>query len=126
MLPIRVSYGLAESAGSTTRASYILRFTEKRIVLMALSITTGAPTLFIRRAAYEASGLSRNDLDARLGLTSEEFRVEGDLVAIGPIYGADVGDLIADLERVGLVYFDDFFELTGNWPEWLGVHASAR
>jgi hypothetical protein len=93
---------------------------------MALSISSGAPTLFVRRAAYEASGLSRADIDARLGLTSDEFRVEGDLVAIGPIYGAEVGDLIAELERLGLVYFDDFFELSGNWPEWLGVHASSR
>jgi hypothetical protein len=25
------------------------------------------------------------------------------------------------LERVGLVYFDDFFDLSGNWPEWLKV-----
>ena len=28
-------------------------------------------------------------------------------------------DLIAQLEEHGLVYYDDFFELSGNWPEWL-------
>ena len=93
---------------------------------MALTISSGAPTLFVRRAAYESSGLARADLDNRLGLTSDEFRVEGDLVAIGPIHGTDIGDLIAELEGLGLIYFDDFFELSGNWPEWLGVHASAR
>jgi hypothetical protein len=32
-------------------------------------------------------------------------------------------DLIADLEQNGLVYFDDFFELSGNWPEWLTLYA---
>lgn len=93
---------------------------------MALSLPTGAPTLFVRRAAYEKSGLSRAALDERLGLTADEFRVEGNLVAIGPIYGTDgdaLGDLIAELEGLGLVYFDDFFELTGNWPEWLGLFA---
>jgi hypothetical protein len=93
---------------------------------MALTISAGAPTLFIRRAAYESSGLSRADIDLKLALTSDEFRVEGDLIAIGPIYGADVGEFIAELEQLGLAYFDDFFELSGNWPEWLGVHASAR
>jgi hypothetical protein len=93
---------------------------------MPLTIPAGAPTLFIRRPAYEKSGLTRADLDTRLGLTSDEFRVEGDLVAIGPIYGGDVGDLIEELERLGLIYFDDFFELSGNWPEWIGVFASAR
>ena len=33
-------------------------------------------------------------------------------------------ELIAELEQIGLVYFDDFFELSGNWPEWLRIHAS--
>lgn len=95
---------------------------------MALSVTTGAPTLFIRRAAYEASGLTRAAIDQRLGLTPDEFRVEGDLIACGPIYGTDgdaLGELIAELESVGLVYFDDFFELTGNWPDWLRLYASS-
>ena len=96
---------------------------------MALSVPTGAPTLFFRRQAYEASGLTRAQIDERLGLTTDEFRVEGDLVAIGPIYGGNgdaVGDLIAELERAGLVYIDDFFELTGNWPEWLNLYAAGR
>ena len=89
---------------------------------MALRISTGAPTLFMRRQAYEKSGISRASIDEKFGLTPEEFRVEGDLVAIGPIYSGDndaLGDLIAELEGLGLVYFDDFFELTGNWPDWL-------
>lgn len=94
---------------------------------MALTIANGAPTVFIRREAYERSGLTREAIDTRLGLTAHEFRVERDLVAIGPIYGEGdaLGDLIAELESVGLVYFDDFFELTGNWPEWLRLHASS-
>ncbi len=95
---------------------------------MALSIASGAPTLFIRRQAYESSGVTRTAIDARLGLTSDEFRVEGDLIAIGPIFGEDgaaIGDLIAELESLGLTYFDDFFELPGSWPEWLRLHASA-
>ena len=96
---------------------------------MALTVASGAPTLFIRRAAYEASGLSRSAIDERLGLTPDEFRVEGDLIALGPIYGTKgdtLGELIAELEGVGLTYFDDFFELTGNWPEWLRVLAASN
>jgi len=94
---------------------------------MALTIASGAPTVFIRRAAYEASGLSRAALDDRFGLTPGEFRVEGNLVAIGPIYSASdrVSELIAGLEGVGLVYYDDFFELSGNWPDWLRLHGSS-
>ena len=96
---------------------------------MALPISSGAPTLFIRRQAYESSDLSRAEIDDRLGLTADEFRVEGDCVAIGPIHG-EQGDaliqLVSDLESRGLAYFEDFFELSGNWPGWLKLYASSR
>ena len=89
---------------------------------MALPVTQGVPTLFFRRMSYERSGLTRAALDARLGLTDAEFRVDGNLVAIGPIYDVDaLGTLVDELEETGLVYYDDYFELSGSWPEWLSV-----
>jgi hypothetical protein len=93
---------------------------------MPLQIHAGAPTLFVRRQAYERSGLVRAALDERLGLTDNEFRVEGDVVAIGPVYDAEafVG-LLEQLEQIGLVFYDDFFELNGAWPEWLSVFAGS-
>jgi hypothetical protein len=33
-------------------------------------------------------------------------------------------DLFEELEQVGLVYFDDFFELSGNWPQWLRLYVA--
>jgi hypothetical protein len=93
---------------------------------MPLPIPSGAPTLFIRRSAYERAGLTRASIDERFGLTAEEFRVEGALVAIGPISAEDsLVDVIAELESSGLSYYDDFFELTGNWPEWLQLFCAA-
>jgi hypothetical protein len=87
---------------------------------MPLSVTHGVPTLFIRRSAYERSGITRAALDELLGLTDAEFQVDGDLVALGPIYDVDaLGALVDDLERAGLAYYEDFFELSGSWPEWL-------
>jgi hypothetical protein len=89
-----------------------------------LNVGSGAPTLIIRRASYERVGLVRASLDAKLGLTADEFRVEGDLVVIGPVLDGDAfQDLVQQLEDLGLAYYDDFFELSGNWPEWLGVLA---
>jgi hypothetical protein len=96
---------------------------------MPLNVAAGAPTLFIRRTVYESSGINRASIDERLGLTADEFRVEGDLIAIGPIYadgGSAINELITELEGLGLAYFDDFFELSGNWPVWLKLHASGR
>jgi hypothetical protein len=94
---------------------------------MPLRIPDSAPTLIIRKAGFESSGLSRAEIDQSLGLTDEEFRVEGEIVAIGPVFDADaLANLVAELERRGLIYFDDFFELSGNWPEWLSLFAMAR
>ena len=94
---------------------------------MPLPVSTAGPTLFIRKSAYERSGLSRVQIDERLGLTAEEFRVEGDLIAIGPLVGEDsLSIIIQELEEAGIVYFDDFFELSGNWPAWLELFAGSR
>lgn len=93
---------------------------------MPLRVPDGHPTLFIRREAFERAGIVRQAIDERLNLTDDEFRVEGDLIAIGPVYDDEaLGALIAELEQAGLAYFDDFFELSGNWPGWLAILAGA-
>ena len=55
---------------------------------MPMRVGGGAPTLIFRRQSYESSGLVRTVIDERLGLTPDEFRVEGDIIAIGPIHDA--------------------------------------
>ena len=92
---------------------------------MAITLDNTAPTLFIRRSAFERMELTRKAFDDALGLTPEEFRVEAGLIAIGPLHGESaLTELIETLERSGLVYFEDFFELSGNWPEWLRLFAA--
>ena len=93
---------------------------------MPIEISHDYPTLLIRRAAFEEHGLTRAFFDQRLALTADEFQVEGDLIAVGPLtIHADIGDLIEDLEEKGLSHFDDFFDFSGNWPSWLKVFAMA-
>ncbi len=90
---------------------------------MPLEVPPLAPTLFVRKTAFERLGLTRTAFDERLNLTEDEFRMEGDLIAIGPLHGeTTLTDLIEELENAGLEYFDDFFELSGNWPEWLRLY----
>ena len=89
---------------------------------MPLSTQAGTPTLVIRKEAFERAGLTRARLDERLNLTPDEFRIEGALIAVGPIHEEpSLLALVEELEELGLSYFDDFFELSGNWPSWLKI-----
>lgn len=91
---------------------------------MPLKLSHDAPTLLIRKRAFEQHALARADFDVALSLTDEEFRVEGDLVAVGPIFDAQgLGQMVEALEARGLTYFEDFFDVSGNWPDWLLVYA---
>ncbi|MDQ8164922.1 MAG: hypothetical protein P3A28_04080 [Gemmatimonadota bacterium] len=94
---------------------------------MPIPLMNSAPTLLVRRDAFERAGLSRASIDRALTLTDEEFRVERDLVAIGPIYSDDgLTALVQAFEEAGLVFYEDFFELSGNWPDWLSLLAASR
>lgn len=94
---------------------------------MPLAISSAGPTLAIRRDAFELAGLTRETLDRVLALTDEEFRVEGPLIALGPLPAPDdVPNVIEMLEDAGLVYFDDFMEIPGGFPEWLTLYARHR
>jgi hypothetical protein len=91
---------------------------------MPLELLQNNAVMLIRQGAFEASGITRAAIDERYNLTAEEFRVEDGLVLVGPLPSDDaLPTLISDLEQNGLVYFDDFFELSGNWPEWLVLYA---
>lgn len=91
---------------------------------MPITLSQTAPSLLIRKTAFERVGLDRARLDDAFNLTPDEFRVEGSLIVIGPLFGEDtVTDIIAQLEDAGLTYYEDFFEMSGNWPEWLRFFA---
>lgn len=91
---------------------------------MPLELPQNSAVMLIRQSAFEASGITRAAIDERYNLTADEFRVEDGLVLVGPLPSDDaLSTLINDLEQSGLVYFDDFFDLSGNWPKWLTLYA---
>lgn len=91
---------------------------------MPLPVANTAPSLIILRTAFERVELTRQAFDETLGLTPDEFRVEGGLIVVGPLVGESaLTELIETLEARGLVYYEDFFELSGNWPGWLKLFA---
>jgi hypothetical protein len=91
---------------------------------MPLQVQDGLPTIFVRKEAFERAGLVRAEIDGRFNLTDAEFRVEGGLIAIGPLPSDEmIAPILEYLEEKGLAYFDDLFELSGNWPRWLRIYA---
>ena len=94
---------------------------------MPVQLPRGRAVILIHREAYERSGIARRSLDERYNLTPDEFNVEGGLISVGPLPSDDLlSDLITELEGSGLVYYDDFFDMSGNWPEWLSIYARAE
>jgi len=93
---------------------------------MPIPLASNASTLLLRKEAFERALLTRAAIDQWLTLTDEEFRVEGELIVVGPVFDVEaLQALVSALEDKGLVYYDDFFELSGNWPEWMQVLAMA-
>lgn len=91
---------------------------------MPLTVPAGLPTILIRKDAFERAGVNRQEIDSLFNLTDQEFRVEDGFIAIGPLSSDDMlGLVVAFFEARGLVYYDEFFELSGNWPEWLRLYA---
>jgi hypothetical protein len=91
---------------------------------MPIELSHGRAVVLIRQTAFERAGIARKAIDKRYSLTDEEFRVESGLVVLGPLPSEELlPDVIDDLENSGLVYFEDFFEQSGNWPEWLTLYA---
>ena len=91
---------------------------------MPLQVPAGLPTILIRKDAFERENLVRSEIDQRFNLTDAEFRVEGSLVIIGPLPSDEMlGPVLDYLEEKGLEYYDDVFELSGNWPEWVRLFA---
>jgi len=70
---------------------------------MPLSVDDGRATIFIRKEAFEREGLTRGEIDQRFNLTDAEFRVEGGLIAIGPLPSDDmVGPIMSTSSRAAL------------------------
>jgi hypothetical protein len=101
-------------------------FDSSSSIPMPIPLQAELSSVILRRAAFEHAELTRSEIDAAFNLTDIEFRVEGELVVIGPLPNEELPGMIADwLEKRGLVYFDDYFELSGNWPNWLRIFAAS-
>ena len=66
--------------------------------------------------------LSGSAFVATLQPATRRARVRAMLLSFAPalwLVFQGIEGLVEELEGLGLVYYDDFFELSGNWPDWL-------
>ena len=55
---------------------------------------------------------------------NEELDARG--LDLADVSAEELRDILDDLEAAGLVYFDEYFELSGNWPPWIRLYVADR
>ncbi|MGK6310272.1 hypothetical protein [Variovorax sp. DT-64] len=85
---------------------------------------SGEHGIVIRRASLEERGVSMEILlEAMEGNGPSDQNAE--LLMFSPIFGQDALDVLsARLAKIGLIYFDDFFDLKMVLPSWSKVEIS--
>jgi hypothetical protein len=84
---------------------------------------TGEYGIVVRRKALAERGVPWDSL-----LAAMEVQAPLDcsklLLSFGPHFGREaLDDMTTRLTRLGLVYFDDFFEFVGDYPTWCTFRA---
>jgi hypothetical protein len=93
---------------------------------MPIVLQPAQSSIIIRKSTFEHARIHRSEVDSAFNLTDTEFHVEGQVIVIGPLPNEEVAGPIAEwLEKRGLVYFEDYFEFSGNWPEWLRLYVGS-
>jgi hypothetical protein len=86
---------------------------------------TGEFGLVVRLASLNERGLTVEKLLDALE-TSAPFDSNDEIASFGPHFGAEVLEtLVRRLTDLGLEYFDDFFEFSGDFPAWCTFRVSA-
>ena len=87
-------------------------------------IVTSEFGLIVRRNALTERQVDLRDLFTAMEV---EVRLDGsdDLLTFGPHFGREaLNAIVSRLIKLGLVYFDDFFEFCGDYPPWFAFRGS--
>ena len=83
-------------------------------------------SLVIQRSAFDRSFLNQEKIDAlrnKIGL----YDFNDDLESWGPFFGGESLEyVITALQSLGLVYYDDFFEICLDFPHWINLTVSIK
>jgi hypothetical protein len=86
---------------------------------------TGEFGIVVRLASLNERGINFEQLLDALE-TSSPFDSNDEIASFGPHFGGEaLATLIRRLSDLGLEYFDDFFEFSGDFPRWCAFKVSA-
>jgi len=78
----------------------------------------------IRSAALSERGVAKEDVMTIIG-TERLLGEHNGLISFGPTFGAEASkSTFLRLQKLGLVYVDDFFDLAMDHPDWLSFSAA--
>lgn len=79
--------------------------------------------IVVRRAALAEQGVDLSTIMREFNF-ADRFDASDRLVSLGPFFGGDAADdCMRSLERLGLVFFDDFFIVDTPYPAWCELEA---
>lgn len=79
--------------------------------------------IVIRRDAMHAHSITRAQVLEALEV-DRPLAENDELLSFGPSFGQEASDeFVRRLESLGLIYFDDFFDLVLSHPDWLQFSA---
>lgn len=80
--------------------------------------------IVVRRASLKVRAVSMEILLDAMEVDGP-FEQNADLLMFSPIFGQDALDVLsARLAKIGLIYFDDFFDLKMVLPSWSKIEIS--
>jgi hypothetical protein len=88
---------------------------------------TGEFGIVVRLASLNEQGISFEKLQIAIEASSP-FDSNAEIASFGPHFGTEALEiLVRRLSDLGLKYFDDFFEFSGDFPKWciFGVSAAS-
>jgi hypothetical protein len=86
---------------------------------------TGEFGIVVRLASLNERGTTLDKLLVALE-TSAPFDSNDEIASFGPHFGAEAAEtLVRRLSDLGLKYFEDFFEFSGDFPKWSAFKLSA-
>lgn len=90
-------------------------------------LASGHFGIIIKKSALEKNDISFQSL-LQVMETEEPLDQNEELVAFGPHFGGEASaEFIRRLETVGLIYFEDFFDIPGlDLPEWCQLYVNLR